>query len=136
LSPTGRRVFLAAIFLNTGLLALAWTAVGAWPVLPYAGIELAAVAFAFHLVGRHDADYERLTIVGATVLLETCECGTIRRLEFNKAWAQVVCRVEGNQCSLSLRSHGREIPFGRLMTDEARLGFAQELKQQLRLVAS
>jgi uncharacterized membrane protein len=40
LSRMGRYLFLGLVSLNTGVLALAWAIAGAWPVLPFAGLEL------------------------------------------------------------------------------------------------
>ena len=53
-SRAGRRLFLALIFLNTGILAMAWAIAGAWPILPFAGLELGLLAYAFHYVGKCD----------------------------------------------------------------------------------
>src|SRR5262245_48230471 len=35
---------------------------GAWPVLPFVGLEVAALAAAFYVNGRHAADYERFAL--------------------------------------------------------------------------
>ena len=75
LSRAGRRLFLRLIFLNTGVLAVAWAIAGAWPVLPFAGIALGLLAYAFHYIGKFDGDYERMTIDGSTVTVEVCERG-------------------------------------------------------------
>ncbi len=107
---------------------------GAWPILPCAGLELAALALAFYLVSRHDGDYERLTISDSTVCLERSDGGEITRREFNRDWAQLVCRTQGSQCRLALRSHGKETPLGNHMNDEGRLSLARELKEKLRWV--
>jgi uncharacterized membrane protein len=136
LSPTGRKLFLAVIITNTAFLAFVWAALGAWPVLPWAGLELVILTFAFYWIGRYDGDYEQLTISHATVRYETRERGVMRRFECNRAWSQVVCRMRGRRCSLALRYQGAEVSLGRLMSDEGRFSLAQELRQQLRLVAN
>jgi uncharacterized membrane protein len=128
-------LFLGLVFANAGFVALACAALGAWPVLPWAGIELTGLAFAFGWIARHDGDYERLSIAGAVVRLETRSAGQVQRIEFNRHWAQLVCVVHGRRCDLALRSHGREVPVGRLMNDEDRLKWARELARQLRVVS-
>jgi uncharacterized membrane protein len=135
LSAWGRRLFLGLVFTNGAVVALACAAIGAWPVLPWAGMELAGLAFAFCWIGRHDGDYERFSIAGATINLETKSAGRLERIEFNRQWAQLVCVVQGRRCDLALRSHGREVPVGRLMSDEERLKWARELARQLRVVS-
>jgi uncharacterized membrane protein len=136
LSPAGRRVFLALIFSNIVVIAAPFALAGAWLVLPFAGLEMVALAVAFWLVAQRDGDYERLTISGHIVCFEACQRGAIKRFECNVAWAQLVRRVErgGQSCRLMLRSHGTQVDIGRLMDDEQRLKWSQELATRLRIV--
>ena len=136
LSPAGRLVFLALIFSNIVVVAAGFALIGAWLVTPFAGLEIAALALAFHMVSRRDGDYERLSIDGQVVCFEACDRGVHRRFECNRAWAQLVRRVErnGRTCRLALRSHGRQVNIGQLMSDEQRLAWSQELATQLRIV--
>ena len=39
---------------------VAFALYGAWPILPFVGLEVAALAAAFHVNGRHATDYERI----------------------------------------------------------------------------
>ena len=95
LSRAGRRLFLGLISLNTGVFAVACAIAGAWPVLPFAGIELGLLAYAFHYVGKFDGDYERMTIDGSTVTVEVCERGAVRSHRFNRPWVRLVTRASG-----------------------------------------
>lgn len=135
MSPASRRLFLAIIAINTLGLALAWFAVGAWPILPCAGLEIFAVAVAFRLVARHDEDYERISVSDDAVVIERQERGVQICQRFNKQWLQLVCRVNGARCDLALRSHGREMRIGNLLSDDGRADLAQVLRQQIRTVA-
>jgi uncharacterized membrane protein len=136
LSPVGRRAALAMIAAGPLGVALAAVAVGAWPVMPFAGLELALLGLAFHVLGRHDRDYERFEICGDVVSVEMrCE-GEVARFTCNRAWARVVCRASGRQCRLSLR-HGRDsIALGRLLSDEQRSAWAQELRGRMHVAAN
>ncbi len=136
LSRAGRRLFLGLIFLNTGVLAVAWAIAGAWPILPFAGIELALLAYAFHYVGKFDGDYERLTIDGSLVAIEICEKGVVRRNSFNRAWVRLVLVEQGNRCELSLKYEGHEYRLGKLMNDEQRSAWGRELRRQIRIVGA
>src|SRR3974390_3557251 len=62
LGPAGRRIFLGAMAVTTLGVAGFAAAIGAWPVMPFAGLEVALVVLAFHVVALHDADFERLEI--------------------------------------------------------------------------
>jgi uncharacterized membrane protein len=136
LSPAGRSVFLALIFSNIVIVAAGFALLGAWPVTPFAGLEILGLAVAFRLVARRDGDYERLTVVGELVRFEACNQGVAYCFECNRAWVQLVRRsaIHGQTCRLTLRSHGQEVSIGRLMTDEQRLAWAQELATQLKMV--
>jgi len=84
-------------------LAAGMTAFGAWPVLPFAGLEVALLALAFHVVARHDRDFERLEIDGAEIRFEACDAHHKTRLVANGAWARVVVRERGTRCALARR---------------------------------
>jgi uncharacterized membrane protein len=111
------------------LIAVAFAWLGAWMILPFAGVEVALLAFAFCYVERHAHDFERVTIEGDTLRVEVCEGGRERRFELNRWWAQVSCTRDGNR--LALRSHGKEIVFGQHLTNAQRLAVAHALKSQL-----
>lgn len=134
LSPTGRIFFLLLIVSNVMIVAAGFALAGAWLVMPFAGIEIAALAVAFHLISLRDGDFERLTIADQAVCLEVSERGVVSKVEFNRAWAQLVRRTDRRRCRLSLRSHGMEVVIGRLMNDEQRLTWSLELEGRLRIM--
>ncbi len=119
--------FIAVISL---VIALAFAWLGAWLILPFAGIELVILFLAARHIERHAQDYERVTIDGDVLKMEVVEAGRLEQREFNRRWAQVVCEHDGSR--LALRSHGREALFGRYLTREQRLAVARALKEQLR----
>lgn len=130
LSASGRQlVFVFILFVSLGIATGFYVVFDAWPVLPYAAIEMIVLYFAFRYVDRHAGDYERITIAGGTVAIESHVGPHVTRLELNRYWAQVVCEADGSR--LALRSHGREIPVGRHLCEERRLGLARELKREL-----
>ncbi len=136
LSRAGRRLFLALIFLNTGILALAWAVAGAWPILPFAGLELGLLAYAFHYVGKCDGDFERLTIDGAMLTVETCERGVASKQSFNRAWVRLRFSEQRDRCHLALQYRGNEYKLGKLMNDEQRSAWGRELRKQIRIVST
>ena len=119
--------FIALVSLG---IAFVFACLGAWPILPFAGLEVLVLYVAFRYVERHARDYERLTISGDVLRIEVAEVGRVQRFEFNRWWAQVVYEHDGSR--LALRSHGREIEFGRHLTNEQRLVVAGALRRQLR----
>lgn len=111
-------------------IAVAFACLGAWPILPYAGIEVLVLFLAFRWIERHARDYERLTINGDVLQIEVAEVGRMQKFQFNRSWAQVVCEHDGSR--LALRSHGREIEFGYHLTNDQRCKVAVVLKTLLR----
>lgn len=130
LSSAGRLLVFAFIFVVSVGIAAAFAILGAWLVLPFAGLEMVVLYIAFCHVDRHAADYERIAIDGDTVEVELFEAGRMQHHELSRYWAQVVVEPDGSR--LALRSHGRELAIGRHMNDEQRLDLARELRRRLR----
>src|SRR5262245_21234451 len=86
LSSTGRLVVYGFLFVVSVGIALAFAMLGAWPILPFAGLEMLVLFLAFRYVDRHAADYERIAIDRDRVEVEFCEAGTHRRHELNRLW--------------------------------------------------
>jgi len=130
LDSTGRLLVFAFLFVVSVGIACAFAACGAWLVLPFAGLEMAGLYWAFRCIERHARDYERIAIDGDKVKIERFEAGRAQRDEFNRCWAQLVAAPGGGR--LALRSHGREVEIGRHMNDDERLVLARELRTALR----
>lgn len=121
------------IAIVSAVIALGLAAIGAWPVLPFAGLELVALWIAFRRFAREADDFQRVTIRGDRLLVESCTRGRVERYEWNRYWTQVVVRDGSGNCHVALRSHGREIEFGRCLSDGARLSAARKLRDRLRV---
>jgi uncharacterized membrane protein len=134
LTTRERHLALGLIYAVSLAIGSAFALLGAWPILPFAGLEMAAVCLAFRWMEGHAGDFERLTVDGDRVTIETVERKTLRRFEFNRHWAQVVLardRMSGH-VRLALRSHGREVEFGSHLSDAERAQLARELRRRLR----
>ena len=94
LSSTGRLLAFGFIFVVSVGIAVAFAIIGAWPILPFAGLEMLVLCLAFRAIGRRAADYERIAIDGDRVRVEIREAGQERGHEFNRAWAQVVVGMD------------------------------------------
>lgn len=129
LGSTGRLAVFASIFVVSIGIAAAFAAFGAWLILPFAGLEMLVLFFAFRYVERHATDYERIEIDGDTVTVEWFSAGAGHRREFNRCWARLIESGDGSR--IALRSHGRELEIGRYLGDEQRLDLARALKRRL-----
>jgi uncharacterized membrane protein len=112
-------------------IAAGFACFGAWLILPFAGLEMLALAAAFYLNGRHAADYERIAFAEGRLLVEARDAERLEQHEFNAAWVRVAERRLGREVRLLLRSHGREFEVGRHLDAERRLSLAARLRHSL-----
>jgi len=136
LGRTGRRWFLGMMGATTFAIAAGATAIGAWPVMPFAGAEIALLAMAFRVLARHDADFERLEIGEHEVRMESRDASLVTRLVANRTWARLIVRDRGERCTLGLAYAGQVVPLGRLLSDEGRRKLAQELRGRIAVTAN
>ena len=131
LPASGMVRLIAAIATISLVIAFAFCLAGAWMVLPFAGLELLALAYAFYLMHCHAEDYENITITGDRLAVEKRDVHHVSEAEFHRYWVRVVLRnsPEGEQ-RLWLRSHGREVEVGRYRTAAQRLALAQQLQER------
>jgi len=135
LDAAGRRWCFGAIAAGTLVVASFAALMGAWPVMPFAGLEIALVAAAFGVMRRHDGDFETLEIGEHEVRLERREARAHTRFTAHRAWARVEVWESGRRCTLGLAYAGRTVPLGRLLTDEGRRALAVELRGRIRVTA-
>jgi uncharacterized membrane protein len=131
LSPRQKIWVFLAVAIFPICVSTVFALLGAWLVLPFAGLELLALAFAFYLVHCHSGDYENITIAGGNLAIERREYKNTSRVVFQCYWARVILRDgPGGEQRLWLRSHGKEVEFGRNMSNDARLILAGQLKRR------
>ncbi len=104
---------------------------GAWPVLPFAGLEMLALGIAWHQVIRHADDFERLAVEGPRVVLDVSEAHRTRRVEFQRCWARLVVKETVPRFRIALRSHGREVEVGRYLDESGRRALARQLRSSV-----
>jgi len=108
-----------------------FAALGAWLILPFAGLEAMALYLAFNWIIRHADDSESLVIHGDVVSLAVREQTKTRYYEFNRVWAKLVVERGARGVRLALRSHGNEIEVGRYLDGGGRKTLARALKARL-----
>ena len=135
LGPAARRWVLVAIAAAPVALAAAAWAIGAWLVMPFAGLEVAVLALAFHVVACHDRDFERLEVGDREVSVEVRDAKRVTRFVAHRPWARVVFRERGARCTLGLAYAGRVVPLGRMLSDEGRRRLARELRERITVTA-
>jgi uncharacterized membrane protein len=131
ISPRALAVLLA---LTAGLaftIGIGFALFGAWPILPFAGLEIAALAAAFYLNGRHATDYERIAFEEGCLLVEVRDGERVTTHRFNPLWVQLDVSGTPRQVHVALRSHGRELEIGRHLDASGRERLAQAVRGRL-----
>jgi uncharacterized membrane protein len=133
LSAASTLCVFSLIALVTLGISLGFALLGAWLVLPFAGLELLVLWLCFRHVWHHVHDFERLVIDNDKVIVDMHDPQSDSHFELNSCWAQVVMDMlpDGECRRLALRSHGKEIEFGRLLNSRERLDLGLNLKARL-----
>lgn len=133
LSSAGRQWVFGSLVAFSLVISLAFASHGAWLVLPFAGAEMLVLYLAFRAIERHAGDFESVSVTGDRVVMERWESGRVSRDEFSRYWAQVVFEPSraGGHALLAVRSHGRQVEFGRHLTEVQRREVARTLRRQL-----
>jgi uncharacterized membrane protein len=112
-------------------IAIGFSLLGAWMVLPFVGIEIFALAYAFYYVNSHASDFERISIEGDSLLVERCTGQYVSQYQLNPYWASVVRHEQPNgELRLGLLSHGKEIEVGRYLTRKQLESLAEQLQKR------
>jgi uncharacterized membrane protein len=132
LSVRGARLFFAAACLVPfgmgGLLA--WK--GFWPILPFAGLEMALLAWALKATLERRFHSQTITVTDADVRVESRERLRSTQVVFPRHWARVKLRRPAarlHPSRLTIESHGRQCELGSFLTEEERRGLAARLQR-------
>lgn len=132
LTLAGRRLWFGLIACAIFIFAGAATAIGAWMVLPFAGVEIFFLWYAFQLIGRHDDDYEWVRVADREFCWARCVSGHVETLGGNSAWVQLFAVASNGRMELGLRYQGRTVSVGKLVSNEQRRLLWQNLARALK----
>ena len=123
------------VFLSIGCLTLTISIVfailGAWPILPYAGLECLALFIAWKWLKAHEDDHECIHIEGNIISVNVKNGQKVVKKTFNTDWAQVILedRRPGWRMRLILRSHGVDLEIGKLLGDNGKKKLAGDIRR-------
>jgi uncharacterized membrane protein len=134
LTTRGRKAAFWVIAAVTLLIATVFATLGYWLTLPFAGLEIGVLAWAFESLGRQCGDFETLTIEDDEVRVERKRGDHQEYLRLNRQWVSLiqVKKQAGGQVRVALRSHGKETELGLFLTDEARSELGVKLQSWLK----
>jgi uncharacterized membrane protein len=130
LSTHGAVLFFGSICFTTFGVAGVATMLGYWPVLPFAGAEIALLGWALHANMQRRHEHERINISETEVEIDYAV--PPQRVVFPRHWAQVKIRRPKSPLHrgrLVIESHGRAYEVGEFLTEEERRHLAAELRR-------
>jgi uncharacterized membrane protein len=132
LSSRGAVLFFVSVCVPTFGVAGTATVLGYWPILPFAGAEMALLAWALKTNMARRFEQEHIEITESEVIIECSHAlkpGTARRIVFPRHWSRVkIRRPNSPRSSLVIESHGRVCEVGKFLTEEERRQLAAELQ--------
>ena len=110
-------------------IAGAFAVMGFWPVLPFAGGEIAMLGIAFYVNALAGTSVQVVTVGGDVVRVEKERPGPRCEWSFQRAWARVdLDGSAGNGSSrLVVRSHGKQVVLGEFLAEAERKRLAATL---------
>jgi uncharacterized membrane protein len=133
LSADESKTLLLAVAAVSGVISIAFTLIGAWPVIPFVGAELGVLWWALRRIEIHAGDFERITLEPGLLTVESRLGSHTERHEFQPYWTRLECLTlpQPSNHRLLICSQGTEIEVGSLLTEEQKMTLAKELKQEL-----
>jgi uncharacterized membrane protein len=131
IAPRQLAMVYAALCAVSLTVAVLFTLRGAWYILGFAVLELAAVGLAFFHYGRHATDRERIVLNEDTLLIELiqAEQASPHRLNLRAVKVELADARHG---LIVVEAAGVKVEIGRFLTSWRRREFARELAQAVR----
>jgi uncharacterized membrane protein len=132
LTTRGAWLFFASLCLTSFSLAGCVALQGFWPVLPFAGLEMALLGWALKVSMDRRHHRQTISVTPDSVTIEETSPRQCRRVVFPRHWAQV--RIHSghsplNPKRLTIESHGRRCEVGSFLTEQQRTRLAGRLRR-------
>ncbi|MCC5795097.1 MAG: DUF2244 domain-containing protein [Chromatiales bacterium] len=126
--------FYLSIVVVTLTIALGFAAAGFWPILPFAGLELAILGLALRTVRRRARRRESIRIDTHEVVIRSEDGADVREHRFTRTWTRVQLvrsRVAHWPSRLLLSSRGERVEVGACLTEGERRSLKRRLAEVL-----
>jgi uncharacterized membrane protein len=133
LGTTGFLILMVALSSISFVAGLVFYLVGAWPVMGFFGLDVALIYLAFKLNYRSGRLYETVELTRDRLTWTRVHpSGRREQFDCNPYWARVSLREwPDGRTDLRLASEGRQLTFGRFLTDGERRDLASALRGAL-----
>ena len=132
LTPTGARLFVAVVSMPTFAIAAVYARQGMWPVLLFAALEIAALAWAVRASMRAGSVRETIEFDERSIAIRRTGPAGEHFLVFPRHGSKVKLHAPStalHPSRLVLESRGTACEVGRFLTEDERCSLAARLKQ-------
>ena len=134
LSWNGNKIFFFILFFISFVIAFSFAMAGMWLILPFAGLEMILLGSALTFCYIKNSQCEIVKIDENNVSVSLIKSRNKKVFGCSKYWAKFILNkphLRGYPHKLVLRSAGREMEIGALLTDEERIKLAGMLKKNV-----
>ena len=136
----GFRVLMAVVVAMNIIIAGIFVANGAWPVVPFCGLDVLALWLAFRVSYRSARQYERVRLTDSALTVQRIHWKVPeRRWSFHPYWLRISHdeRTQHDRRGpaagqVMLSSHGQSVGVGSFLSPDERSAFAHALGDALR----
>lgn len=132
LSWQGNKLFFLLILAVSFAIAAAFSWMGLWLVLPFAGLEMLVLGLALYHCATRASTWELISIEAEQVKVVVGRRQIEKQCAFDRCWTQVVLEpaaCKGHPSRLLLRARGWEVEVGAQLVEEERQQLAGALKE-------
>ena len=133
MSPRALSTILGIVIAINAAFAIYFVSRGAWPMMPFMGIDIALLAWAFR-ASTHAAKREEHVVLTPSLLniVRKSPEGVVNEVALNPYWVRVQLEEPAGRASqLTLWSHGKSVRIGSFLPPLERLSFAERLNAAL-----
>ncbi|WP_109052210.1 DUF2244 domain-containing protein [Azospirillum sp. TSA6c] len=139
LGRSGFRILMAVVVAMNLIVAGIFVAHGAWPVVPFCGLDVLALWLAFRVSYRSARQYERVRLTETALTVQRVHWkAPERRWSFHPYWLRITHTEpadherRGAAGQVTLSSHGQSVGVGSFLSPDERSSFARALGDALR----
>lgn len=134
MTPRSMAVVVICFAVLVVTISLSFFTLGYWLILPFAGLEILAVAAATAATVRATADYELITVKDQKVTVTQRQGKRTVTHDFQRYWTRIRREQGANRfhpTHLLIGSHGRFVSIGSVLTEELKDKLAQQIRDAI-----
>lgn len=133
LSRKGFLIVMGLVGTVSFVTGMVFTAMGAWPVLGFFGLDVAIVYFAFKRNYQAARAHETVQLSDRSLKIrKVASDGTAMAWVFEPYWTRVYFDVDAEEdVAVEITSHGKGLTVGGFLSPEERVQFGEALRNEL-----